>query len=165
MTPDERLTQMFHSLAHLPRFPDGRIDYTHANEAPALNVFVKYRGKLLIVKRSDRVLHYKGLWHVVAGYLDDSRESLRDAALKEVREELGVDGDAVRSVHVEQPFTAGSDRVWHVFCAVVELADTATIALDWEATAYDLVEPDELLRRPHVPGVERAVHTVLKYFT
>ena len=39
----------------LPRFPDGRIDYTHSPTAPIVACVIIYEGKVLIVKRSKTV--------------------------------------------------------------------------------------------------------------
>jgi hypothetical protein len=58
----------------LPKFLDGRIDYTDAKEAAVLNCFVMHDGELLLLKRSDKVSHYKGVWHVVAGFLDEVKQ-------------------------------------------------------------------------------------------
>lgn len=55
----------------LPHFPDGRIDYSHASKAPVVIIFVKHKGKILLLKRSSKVRAYKGKWQVVAGYLDE----------------------------------------------------------------------------------------------
>ena len=39
----------------LPRFPDGRIDYSHANKAPVITVFVFSNDHMLLLKRSEKV--------------------------------------------------------------------------------------------------------------
>ena len=56
---------------HLPRLTDGRIDYTHSSAAPVLICFVNYRDRFLLLKRSEKVSAYRGLWSVVAGFIDD----------------------------------------------------------------------------------------------
>lgn len=43
----------------LPKFPDGRIDYSNSDIAPVITVFVRYKDKILILKRSDKVRAYQ----------------------------------------------------------------------------------------------------------
>jgi 8-oxo-dGTP pyrophosphatase MutT (NUDIX family) len=46
--------------------------------------------KLLILKRSDKVGTYKGLWGGVAGYVEENEEPY-ETALKEIKEEVGIE--------------------------------------------------------------------------
>ena len=46
--------------------------------------------KLLILKRSDKVSTYKGLWGGVAGYIEEHEEPY-ETALKEIKEEVGIE--------------------------------------------------------------------------
>jgi hypothetical protein len=46
----------------LPKFEDGRIDYTNSDSAPGLNVFLEHEGKILIMKRSNKVGAYRKTW-------------------------------------------------------------------------------------------------------
>ena len=39
----------------LPRFPDGRIDYSNSDVAPVVTIFVEYGNKILLLRRSDKV--------------------------------------------------------------------------------------------------------------
>ena len=60
----------------LPKFPDGRIDYHNSDTAPVVDVFVKYQGKILILKRSNEVSNYQGKWNCISGYLLALRRKL-----------------------------------------------------------------------------------------
>jgi hypothetical protein len=51
----------------LPKFPDGRINYTTSQRCPVITCFVMYEGKILLLKRSDKVGTYKGFWNSVSG--------------------------------------------------------------------------------------------------
>jgi len=57
----------------LPKFPDGRIDYTNSDTSLVLTVFIKYKDKILILKRSNKVGTYQGKWNTVTGYLDEPK--------------------------------------------------------------------------------------------
>ena len=39
----------------LPRFSDGRIDYSKSDTAPVITVFIKYEDQILLLKRSKKV--------------------------------------------------------------------------------------------------------------
>jgi len=50
-----------------------RVDYTNSKIAPVLICFIKHKDKFLLLKRSDKVLAYKNLWSVLAGFIDDEK--------------------------------------------------------------------------------------------
>ncbi len=52
----EKILQEFSEK--LPKFPDGRIDYSGSDKAPVLTCFVKFGDKILLLKRSDKVRTY-----------------------------------------------------------------------------------------------------------
>ena len=67
----------------LPKFEDGRIDYTSSKKAPILLCFVKFQEKILLVKRSNKVGNYQGKWNVVAGFIDEPKP-LKEKVLEEL---------------------------------------------------------------------------------
>lgn len=87
----------------LPKFPDGRIDYSHSNEAPVLNCFVKFRDKILLLKRSDKVRVYQRKWNAVTGYLD-KQEPIRNKVLEELREETGILQKDILQIRIGSPY-------------------------------------------------------------
>lgn len=143
----------------LPHFKDGRIDYTHAEISPAVLCFVMHQARLLLVKRSDKVLAYGGKWHGIGGFLDDPQKSLMQKIHEELNEELGVqekDIDHVvtgKMLRVDDPFFK---RTWELCLALVELKAEPTIRLDWEHTAYRWIDPEDLASYDAVPGLQDA---------
>src|SRR3954469_21249813 len=73
----------------LPRFADGRINYTSAAEAVVIDCYVMRDGELLVLKRTTPIGGSHSAWHVVAGYLDNEC-TLRQKATEELLEETGV---------------------------------------------------------------------------
>ncbi len=73
----------------LPHFEDGRINYSDSDEAPVVTIFVKYKEKILLLKRGDKVRTYKGKWNTIAGYLDEIKP-IKEKILEELGEEIGV---------------------------------------------------------------------------
>ena len=122
--------------AHLPRFPDGRVDFTRADSAPVLSCLVRYGDEFLLLKRSPD-MYLAGKWCPVMGFLDEP-VSVRDKVLEELEEELGLDGDAIRRVSFGEPFEARDDdagKVWRIHPVLVDLKGKVSIRLDREHSA------------------------------
>jgi ADP-ribose pyrophosphatase YjhB (NUDIX family) len=143
--------------AELPKFPDGRIDYHTAAEAPVLNIFVMYDGKLLLVKRGEKVGWLKGKWHIVAGFLDEMK-TLREKAYEEMEEETGIARMHVKDVRAITPFHEHTDKNWIVHPVLIELIDAPNIVLDWENTDFVWVDPAQIGRYDVVPSVISQLH-------
>lgn len=82
-------------------------------------LLVNNEGKLLILKRSDKVRTYKGLWGGVAGYIEEN-ETPYETAIKEIKEEAGLDKKDVSLVKKLDPipFTdlyKGERYDWEIF--------------------------------------------------
>lgn len=139
----------------LPRFADGRIDYTHAPIAPVLNVFILFHGKLLLVKRGDKVGWLKDRWHIVAGFLDEEK-TLAEKALEEMHEELGITGASVQEIRAldsyKDPLGA---KEWIIYPVIITLAESPSITLDWENVAYEWVDPADVGKYEVIPNVMR----------
>ncbi|MDG6217994.1 MAG: hypothetical protein QCI00_00945, partial [Candidatus Thermoplasmatota archaeon] len=72
----------------LPKFPDGRIDYTSSDVAPVITVFITFENTMLLLKRSSNVSTYKETWNTVAGYLDSPNQTIFEKILEELHEEV-----------------------------------------------------------------------------
>ncbi len=147
----------------LPKFSDGRIDYSNSNEAPVLTCFVKYGNKLLLLKRSDKVRVYQGLWNSVAGYLDEKR-SLKEKVLEELYEELKINTHLIRKMKIGKAYELidqKAQKTWIIFPVLVELKQKPKIKLDWEHTSYKWIKIDDLKKFKVVPGLDKTLAQVL----
>lgn len=147
----------------LPKFSDGRIDYSSSNKAPVLTCFVKYKDKILLLKRSDKVRVYQGLWNSVAGYLDEFRP-LEEKALEELREELGITADIIKQTKLGLPYELIDDKakkIWIIFPVLVELNKEPVIKLDWEHTDYKWIDSADLKSFDIVPDLDKTLTKVL----
>ena len=59
--------------------------------------FIRANGKLLILKRSDKVKSMKGLWAGVSGIIEKNEEPLKRAKI-EIFEEVGITEDKITLV-------------------------------------------------------------------
>lgn len=157
------ILEVLEEFSHLPRFPDGRIDYHTSDTAPVVNCFVKVGGEILLLKRSNKVLMYKGLWNTVAGYLDEP-VTLREKALEELREEVGIREAFIVSMKFADSFRFTdpvNGKTWIVFAVLVELAEKPMIILDFEHTEYRWVLVDEIGKYHTIPKLEEGLKKLL----
>jgi 8-oxo-dGTP pyrophosphatase MutT (NUDIX family) len=141
----------------------GQIDYTHATRVPVVDCVVEHEGKLLIMKRSSAMNHYPGVWHCIAGYLDDHKGPI-DKAKEELAEEAGIEPDRVVEARVADPFEVVDSRLgktWVVHPVFVRIA-TSEVALNWESEDYRWIDPSELSDYELLDGFEGALRAFSK---
>lgn len=142
----------------LPKFADGRIDYSNSDVAPVITIFVKFKDKILLLKRSDRLRIYGGKWNTVAGYLDELKP-IPEKVLKEIREELGINEDDILSIHIGKSYEfldTEINKAWNICPVLVELKNKPDIKLDWEHTEYKWIRPEDLGKFDIVPKLEKS---------
>lgn len=163
---EEEVYNTINKLAsRLPKRRDGTIDYTDSKIAPVVVVFLKHKDRLLLLKRSYEVSNYKGMWSTVAGYLDQKERPIKEKALEEAKEELGVGESLVREVVVGEPYMFQDKdlgRKWLRCTVLLELKKKPEIKLDWEHTAYIWVTPKELKHIETTPGLYDDAMKVVK---
>jgi isopentenyldiphosphate isomerase len=147
----------------LPKRKDGRIDFTKAKTAPVVTIYVQYKDRILLLKRSQDVLTYKGKWNTVAGYLDQKRP-IREKIFEELNEELGIIEKDIQSYHIGQSYSfvdSSIDREWIVFPVLVKLSNISSIRLDWEHTDYTWILPVEIDNFDTVPNAKKSLQSAL----
>lgn len=147
----------------LPKFSDGRIDYSNSDAAPVVTVFIKYNGRILLLKRSDKVRTYRGRWNTVAGYLDELK-SVREKVLEEMREEVGVKENNILSIYYGEPYKFTDSKInktWIVHPVLVELRGEPDLMLDWEHTEYKWIRPEEIKQFDIIPRLEKSLKRIL----
>ena len=148
---------------NLPHFPDGRIDYSNSDSAPVLTCFVMYNDKILLLKRSEKVATYKGLWNTVAGYLDESAP-LSHKVSEELAEELHITPEQVGSMKIGRIFEIKDtdiNKTWIIHPVLVQLKEQPKIKLDWEHTEYKWISPDTIEQYEGVPDLGKSLNHAL----
>ena len=126
---------------------------------------LKNNGKILLLKRSDKVRTYRGLWGGVAGYVDE-HETPYEAALKEIRQEVGIGEDEV-SLLLEGESVSFCDRYdgvrydWVVHPFVFGVKHEENIRIDWEHSEFRWIVPSDIDRYDTVPHLKEIVKKLL----
>jgi 8-oxo-dGTP pyrophosphatase MutT (NUDIX family) len=107
-------------------------------------------GKVLLLKRSPHHRTNAGKWSFVTGYVDRG-EAPREAAIRELREELGIKGTPTRAGEVVVVEFNGRTLYIHPFLFAVGEVD---IQLEREHTAYTWIEPGEVYDYDTVPQID-----------
>tara|TARA_Y100000310_G_scaffold72523_1_gene68576 strand:- start:165 stop:653 length:489 start_codon:yes stop_codon:yes gene_type:complete len=148
----------------LPKFKDGRIDYSNSVRAPVINVFIKYKENILLLKRSDKVNSYQDKWNCVGGYLDDF-QPLKDKVLEEIHEELNIQENIIKNIifgEIHEFHDPDINKTWIIQPILVELKENPKIKLDWEHTDYKWINPNNIETYDIVPKLAKSLSLVLK---
>lgn len=120
---------------------------------PVVTVFLRHRGDVLLLRRSEDVGSYPGQWGAVAGHVEN--DNPRASALDEIEEETGLAERDVTLVR-EGPSFAVTDEErgtrWQVHPFLFDIA-TREVDTNWETAEVDWAAPTVLLRRDTVPDL------------
>lgn len=147
----------------LPKFPDGRIDYSKSDTAPVITVFLMYRDEILIMKRSDKVRTYQGKWNTVAGYLDEIKP-IEEKVIEEIEEETGIVKSQIKSIKIGKIYSFTDEKInrkWIIQPVLVRLKEKPEIKLDWEHTDYRWIKKEDINRFDVVPNLKKSLNSVL----
>ena len=121
-----------------------------------------HKGKLLLLKRSDRVSTYRGQWAGISGYLEPGDE-VEQRAYIEIKEETGLDSDQVHLISRGDPIEFFDSQEVQQWCVHPFLFFSLTdeITIDWEHETYAWVDPEQLRNYETVPKLEETVRQML----
>lgn len=137
----------------------GVINLPDVRAAPVVSAIVRNRGRILIVRRSAAVGSFRGRWSAISGFLE-GRESPRQRAIREVREETGLRSLTLRGTG-PQMFARDEATIFVVHPFLFD-APKRRVRLDWENVEYRWIRPPELGRYKTVPQLPDVVHAVLR---
>ena len=161
----ERILSLVRRLKKtLPKFHDGRIDYTKATLVPVVTCFIRFKDRILLMKRSSKARYYPKQWNTVAGHLDEIKLP-ENKALDEVKEETGITRGDIASVSRAKPFYLNDKKLkrrWLIFPVVAELKRKPKVRLNWEHTQFRWIRPNELGRFHHVEKLDESMKRVLE---
>jgi len=126
---------------------------------------LEHGGKILLLKRSNLVGTYRGLWGGVAGYVEELEDPY-DTAIKEIRQEAGIDLDGLELVRKGNPIEFsdtydGKRYNWIVYPFLFHIQAKELVRIDWEHEEYRWVHPSEVKKLDTVPGLNDVVIQLL----
>ncbi|MCH8920067.1 MAG: NUDIX pyrophosphatase [Chloroflexi bacterium] len=134
-------------------------------DAEVVTCFLLRRGEggdtLLLLRRSDRVSTYQGLWASVSGYLES--ESPLEQAYREIEEEVGLHRGDLRLLAQGEPLIAIDETIdtrWTVHPFLFEVLRPERVRLDWEHVESRWVTVEEMGGLETVPRLEEALGRV-----
>ena len=141
---------------------EGQVDFHHIRWAPVMNIALMHGEEYLVVKRSETMNFYPGLWNGISGFIDDG-QSLDEKVREELREELGLKEEAILSIELRGIFDQeapelGKTWIVHAIKATVQHKE---ITLDWEASEHRWLTGEEYRTLELVPGFATVLDLVL----
>ncbi len=126
---------------------------------------LEHDGKILLLKRSQRVGTYRGLWGGVAGFVEELEDPY-DTAIKEIREEAGIRVDDLELIKKGDPLDIsdtydGKRYNWVVYPFLFHVQSKELVRVDWEHDEFRWVHPSEVRRMETVPGLDEVIRQLL----
>lgn len=128
-----------------------------------ITVFLMHEGKVLILRRSDKVRTMKHRWAGISGYIEGN-ENVLERAYKEVSEETGFSSKEIELVKTAEPLEVPDkelDTLWIVHPHLFKTSST-DVKLDWEHDQYRWIEPAEITSYDTVPMLKETLQSLLK---
>jgi 8-oxo-dGTP pyrophosphatase MutT (NUDIX family) len=120
-----------------------------------ITAFLRHQGKILLVKRSEKVGSYQGYWSAISGYLEDPTPLAQ--ARREIREETGLEAGDFQLIRSGTPLEIPSPEhhcCWVVHPFLFDIKDPRQIRLDWENNESSWVEPHSIGSYKTVPMLQ-----------
>jgi predicted aconitase with swiveling domain/ADP-ribose pyrophosphatase YjhB (NUDIX family) len=137
----------------------GEVDLKNLEETHVVTSFIENEGDILILKRSELVGTYQGLWAGVSGYLENDETPLTRAQ-KEIEEEIGLRNPEL-VVEGEPILTRDDKRIW-VIRPYLFRSDSRDITLDWEHTDCAWIRPSQMAEYETVPRLSTSLQRVAR---
>jgi 8-oxo-dGTP diphosphatase len=125
------------------------------DERHVVTCFLEHDGKVMILRRSERVGTYQGKWAGVSGYIEEG-SSPSEQARTEMREEAGLGADDVELVQAGQPLEVVDTelgRKWIVHPFRFKVLKPDKITIDWEHTEAKWIDFEDIGRHETVPNL------------
>ena len=120
--------------------------------------FLERDGKIILLRRSERVGTYRRKWAGVSGYIEAGITPSQQA-WAEIKEEAGLDVDDIELVREGLPLEvvdAELDRKWRVHPFRFRVLKPEKIRIDWEHTEAKWIVPEDIGQFETVPNLHEA---------
>jgi len=127
-----------------------------------VTAFLEHEGRILILKRSDKVGSYKGKWAGVSGYVERDEDPM-SRVLLEIGEELGLTSQKVHLAEKGKLMLIPDEELgvlWIVYPYLFK-AEKPTIKIDWEHDEFQWIKPSEIDLYETVPMLKQTLKRVI----
>ena len=128
-----------------------------------VTAFIENQGKILLLRRSQKVKTMKGKWAGVSGYIEKAEAPI-GRALTEILEETGLTNENIKFLNDGKPLEAADitwpDNITWVVHPFYFRTNKNEIHLDWEHDAYKWINPNEIENYDTVPRLREAFDRV-----
>lgn len=128
-----------------------------------VTAFLRHAGKVLLLRRSDKVGSYRGRWAGVSGHLEDATPLAQ--VLREIHEETGLTEATVHLAASAAPIEVAAPaqgKLWVVHAFLFDVDDPAQLRLDWESAECKWVDPRTVGDFETVPMLDEALQACLR---
>ena len=128
------------------------------DERHVVTCFLEHNGRIMVLRRSERVGTYRGRWAGVSGYIEEGSTPSQQA-WTEVKEEAALDREDVELVQEGVPLEvvdAELARKWIVHPFRFRVLRPDKIKIDWEHTEAKWIAPEEMGLHETVPKLLEA---------
>jgi len=122
----------------------------------AVTSFILNGGKILLLKRSDRVGSFRRHWHGVSGFIEGNEKPLKRAYM-EIFQETGITRDKLSLLNAGKPLAIEEDNASLTIHPFLFSSSTKTVRLNWENTDCRWVYPSRIRRYRTVPKLKKAL--------
>lgn len=119
-------------------------------------------GKVLLLKRSDKVGSFRGKWAGISGSIED--ENSLEAALREIKEETGIDSKDLQLLKIGMPFEIKdnvNDTIWSIN-PFLFLFKGDKIIIDWEHDTFEWIYPNEIDKFETVTSLKKTLFNLIE---
>ncbi|HIE28899.1 TPA: NUDIX domain-containing protein [Candidatus Poribacteria bacterium] len=125
-----------------------------------VTAFLEHQGKILILKRSDKVRTYKRHWAGVSGSIE-ADESPDERVETEIEEETSLNPKDIHFVRKGRPLRIeDGDYLWTVYPFLYRVPQPDRVKIDWEHTEKRWIYPDEIAGYETVKNLEQTLKRV-----
>jgi 8-oxo-dGTP pyrophosphatase MutT (NUDIX family) len=124
--------------------------------------FLRRGSKVLVLRRSQRVLTHKGLWAGVSGYIEPDEEPV-ETAFKELLEEVSATPEQLELVNQAEPLVfedVPTGTLWAVHPFLFDDLGV-DVTTDWEHVEHRWIEPEEMGSLDTVPMLQETLEAAL----
>jgi len=132
------------------------------NRKEIVTSFLFKNKKILLLKRSDKVGTFKGKWAGISGFIE--KETSLEAALREIKEETGVDSNQLELLKIGIPFEINdttNDVIWSIN-PFLFLFKGDEIKIDWEHDTYEWICPSEMKNYDTVKKLKETLFNLIE---